>query len=199
VPHSTDQLVVIDQDGIRGQVDAQALERHDQTHVVITYDGDRHVQLPIAMMQQQADGTYHVPLRLRSLEATAEQQDAAKETVIPIIHEKVQIDKQAVETGRIRLTKTVHVDEETVDAQLQQERVQVERVPLEQFVEQPPQVRYEGETLVIPVVAEMLVVEKRLLLKEEVRIRKYVEEIHHQEPVTLRREEISVERTETSS
>ncbi len=199
MPHSTNQIVVIDQDGIRGKVDAQALARQDQTHIIITYDGDRHVQVPIDLVQQQANGTYHLPLQLRNLEATTEQRSDTQETVIPVIQEEVQVGKQAVELGRVRITKTVQVDEEIVNAFLKQERVHVERVPFEEIVEKAPQVRYEGETLVIPVVAEVIVVEKRLLLKEEVRVHRYSEEIHHQEPVTLRREEISVDRTETSS
>ena len=53
--------------------------------------------------------------------------------------------------------------------------------------------RSEEDTLIIPVLEEVLVVEKRLLLKEEVRITKR-EETHTPQRVTLRREEAAVER-----
>jgi stress response protein YsnF len=56
--------------------------------------------------------------------------------------------------------------------------------------------RYEGDTLIIPVIEEVLVVEKKLLLKEEVHITKYVGETQQEKTVTLRSEEVSVERTE---
>ena len=35
-----------------------------------------------------------------------------------------------------------------------------------------PTIREEGDTIVIPIVEEMLVIERRLLLKEEVRVRR---------------------------
>jgi uncharacterized protein (TIGR02271 family) len=196
VEHSSDQVVVIDQDGVRGRIDAKALERRDQRQVIITYNGDRHVQAPVSMLQQQADGVYHLPLRLSTLEANTQLLDGGDATVIPVIQEEVEVDRRPVERGRVRITKNVHTEEETIDAPLRQERVQVERIPIEEVVETPVATRYEGDTLVIPVMEEVLVIEKKLFLKEEVRITKYVGEVQHQETVTLNREEVSVQRTE---
>lgn len=193
--HSPDQVIVIDQDGVRGAVDEQALQRQDQKQVLITYNGDRHVQAPRSMLQQQADGTYHLPLRLSTLEANAQLRKAGDATVIPVIQEEAHIAAQAIERGRVRITKRVHTQEETVDTPLRQERVQVERVSVEQIVESPVTMHYDGDTLVIPVMEEVLVVEKRLLLKEEVRVTKYVGETQHQETVSVRAEEVAVERT----
>lgn len=193
--HSPDQVIVIDQDGVRGAVDEQALQRQDQKQVLITYNGDRHVQAPRTMLQQQADGTYHLPLRLSTLEANAQLRKTGDATVIPVIEEEAHIAAQATEHGRVRITKRVHTQEETVDTPLRQEEVQVERVSVEQIVESPVTMHYEGDTLVIPVMEEVLVVEKRLLLKEEVRVTKYVGETQHQETVRVRTEEVAVERT----
>jgi uncharacterized protein (TIGR02271 family) len=73
----------------------------------------------------------------------------------------------------------------------------VERVPVGRVVEAAPQVRSEGDTMVVPVLEEVLVVEKRLMLKEEVRItlRRVAET--SQQRVTLRSEEVVVERDPT--
>lgn len=193
--HSPDQVIVIDQDGVRGVVDEQALQRQDQKQVLITYNGDCHVQAPRTMLQQQADGTYYLPLRLSNLEANAQLRKTGDATVIPVIEEEAHIAAQATERGRVRITKRVHTQEETVDTPLRQERVQVERVPVEQIVESPVTMYYDGDTLVIPVMEEVLVVEKRLLLKEEVRVTKYVGETQHEETVSVRSEEVAVERT----
>lgn len=193
--HSPDQVIVIDQDGVRGAVDEQALQRQDQKQVLITYNGDRHVHAPRTMLQQQADGTYHLPLRLSTLEANAQLRKTGDATVIPVIEEEAHIATQATERGRVRITKRVHTQEETVDTPLRQERVQVERVPVEKIVDSPVTMHYDGDTLVIPVMEEVLVVEKRLLLKEEVRVTKYVGETQHQGTVSVRSEEVAVERT----
>lgn len=194
--HSTKQTFVIDQDGVRGTLDTQALARQNQTHVVVTYDGDRRVQVPVAMLQRQTDDTYRLPVRLSTLESNTQRLKEGETTVVPVIQEETTIDKRLVERGRLRVTKQVQTQEEEIDVPLRQERVQVERIPVEQLVDAAVPTRYEGETLVIPVMEEVLVVEKKLLLKEEIRISKYTEETQHQETVTLRREEVAVERAE---
>jgi stress response protein YsnF len=59
-----------------------------------------------------------------------------------------------------------------------------------------PQTRYEGETLVVPVLEEVLVTEKRLVLVEEIRITR-VRDTHRQpQTVTLRKDHIEIERLE---
>jgi stress response protein YsnF len=58
-----------------------------------------------------------------------------------------------------------------------------------------PSVRQEGDVTIIPVVEEILVVERRLVLKEEVHIRRIKTTERHQEQIKLRRQEATVSRT----
>ena len=57
-----------------------------------------------------------------------------------------------------------------------------------------PTVREDGDTVVIPIVEEALTIQRRLVLKEEVRIRRIRETEHHQERVTLRKQEAAITR-----
>jgi stress response protein YsnF len=66
-------------------------------------------------------------------------------------------------------------------------------VPIERLVEEAIPVRYEGDTMIVSVLEEVLVVEKRLMLKEELHIRKRRVERHQPQCVTLRHEEARVE------
>ena len=75
-----------------------------------------------------------------------------------------------VETGRVRIRKMVHERGEIVDPPLMRDEVGTKRVPIDRVVEGPLSARTEEDTLIIPVLEEVLIVEKRLLLKEEVRI-----------------------------
>lgn len=104
------------------------------------------------------------------------------------------IRKNPVTTGIVRLTKHVTEREEVVNEPVYSERVEIERVPVNRRLDQPAESRYEGNTLVIPVMEEILVVEKRIMLKEEVPITRLREEQRNSQPVTLRQEEITVER-----
>ena len=98
--------------------------------------------------------------------------------------------------GRVRVTKRVEQHEETIDEPLLRERVEVERVPIGREIDGPVEVRQEGDVTILPVYEEVLVVEKRLMLKEELHIRKERQQTHEPQHVTLRREEIEVERIE---
>ena len=195
---SAEQVVVVDQDGVRGTIDPQVLARRDQKEVLITYNGDRHVQAPLSMLQRKADGSYTLPLRLSTLETNARFLPTGEETVIPVVEEEAHLEKRLVERNRTRITKQVHTEEETIETPLRQERVQVERVPVERIIDSPVTSHYDGDTLVIPVMEEVLIIEKKLFLNEEVRVTKYVGEIEHQETVTLRKEAVTVERTPTT-
>ena len=122
--------------------------------------------------------------------------DPASETIrIPLIEEQLQVGTQTVETGRVTLTKTVHETDEIVTVPLQQEEYTVERIAFNQYVDELPATRQEGDTTIYPVVKEVLVVQKRLMLVEEIRVTRQQTQTEETQTVRLRREDITVERT----
>ena len=130
---------------------------------------------------------------------TEEQMTAAaheRQVVIPVVVEEAVIQVQEVERGSVRVQKHVEQVEETIDLPVTTESVTVERVPINAWVEgDAPQMREEDGVIVIPVLEEVLVVEKRLLLREEVRLTRRTATSTSQQTVTLRRETVDVERT----
>jgi uncharacterized protein (TIGR02271 family) len=114
--------------------------------------------------------------------------------VVPVVEETAVVRKERVATETVRLRKRVHEEEEVLDVPVQAEAIEVERVPVGRWIEAPAEVRREGDTTVYPVVEEILVVEKRLRLVEEVRVTRRQETRRVQERIGLRREEIVVER-----
>ncbi len=113
--------------------------------------------------------------------------------VIPIVEEMLTVDKRTVITGGVRVVKRVTEREEEIDEALLRETVRVERVPINQIVTEAPAARQEGDTLIVPVLEEVLVTEKRLLLKEEVRITRTQTTVHDPQTVTVRSEEAVLE------
>jgi len=69
-------------------------------------------------------------------------------------------------------------------------------VPVNRVVEGPVAVRYEGDTLIVPLFEEVVVVQKQLVLKEEVHLMKKQSEAREPKHVTVRSEEAHVERVE---
>lgn len=89
------------------------------------------------------------------------------------LHEEVlSVGKRAVERGRVHIRIKVREREETVEQDLESQDVEIERVPVGRPVDSIPQPRQDGDVLIVPVVEEELVVTKRLVLKEELHIRK---------------------------
>ena len=115
--------------------------------------------------------------------------------VIPVVEEQLEITTREVETGRLRLQKRVSEHEQTVDEPLFADEITIERVPVNRFIDEPTQARVEGETTVLPLFEERIVVQKRLFLREEVRITKRRVGRRAPQIVTVRREEVIVERT----
>ena len=114
--------------------------------------------------------------------------------VIPVIEEQIQVDKQTVETARVHISKKVREENIMVNLPKVQEEIEVERVAVNKFVETAPEIRYEGDTTIIPVMREEAVVVKRLVLVEELHVTKRIVRTQDEQQVTLRKEELNVDR-----
>jgi stress response protein YsnF len=115
------------------------------------------------------------------------------EEVIPLIEETAAIGKRQVVTGRVQVQTVTDTVEELARADLERETVEVTHVPVDRVVERAPEIRTEGDVTIVPVLEEVLVVEKRLVLKEELHIRRRVATETVAVPVTLRKQRAIVE------
>lgn len=123
----------------------------------------------------------------------SEPRENAPDEVIALAREELRVARRVVDRGGVRVRVSVSERNETVDVLVREEGVEVERVPVGRMVEHPPETRQEGDTLVVPIVEEILVVERRLILKEEVRIRRTALQRPARETVNLRSEVAEVE------
>ena len=121
---------------------------------------------------------------------------AAQEQVIPLLTEQLVVEKRRVETARVIATVTTRNHEQVIREDLVHERVEVERVPIGRTVTAFPPVREEGDTTIIPVVEEVLVIERRLVLKEEVHLRRVRVVETHEATVATRSQDVVVTRDE---
>jgi stress response protein YsnF len=123
------------------------------------------------------------------------EQDAVR---MPVTEEVLSVGKRLVDTGRgVRVQKTVLTQPVIVDETLAREEINVQHVTIDRTLEQHeaiPSTRYEGDVLIVPVCEEIVVVERRIRLKEELHITR----IHRQESfvqtVLLKSEQVSIER-----
>ena len=135
--------------------------------------------------------------RLSSCSASAAvsvQELAANESiVVPVIREEVHVGTRVIERGGVRVHKRVEEREEVVEQPVFHEEVSVERIAIGRPIDEVVSSRQEGDTLIIPVLEEMLVVERRLVLKEEVRITKRRTQETERASVILREEHVELE------
>jgi uncharacterized protein (TIGR02271 family) len=126
--------------------------------------------------------------------ASPDTERVASEMILPLIAEELEISKRLKEAGRLRISKRVNSTHSVVDEPLRNEHYDVKRVPVNKTLDRPVEPRQEGETLILPILEEVLVVEKRLVLVEELHITRRIEETRERHEVELRKEEIEVER-----
>lgn len=194
---------VIDAEGARAQVVAVD-HGGDEAAALLRTERGRTVRVPANLLALGEDGTLRLTFSFELLEsdgtapeAGADIDDASRQTVIPVIEETPDIARRAVDTGSgVRVHKSVSTREETVDLPLMRDELSVERVPVGRIVprDDPPAARQEGDTWIVPVLEEVLVVERQLRLKEEVRITRQRRETRAPQTVSLRIEEVAVER-----
>lgn len=118
---------------------------------------------------------------------------------IPLVEERLEVSKRQVESGRVRIHVSVDERQETIAEDLIRDDVEVERIPRNSPLTDMPHVRLEGTTTIIPVVEEVLVVEKKLMLVEEIHVRRRSDVERREIPVTIRSERAEVEREDVSA
>lgn len=204
-------MQVTDPDGVRGIIDTTATGWDPGLpHAEIELVGGGTVVVPTASLELQPDGILRFPHSLRELEQRSgvtdfdvsglDVSDLDDERItIPVIAESLRLTRRLRETGRVRIHKQVHERQETVDLPLIQETTEVEHVAINREVDGPVPIRQEGDTTIIPVLEEVLVVEKRWILREELHVRVRRSEHHESQVVTLRSEQVTVENLPTSS
>lgn len=185
------RITVRGRDGLLGTIDPSDSGQDDQRRILLE-DGQV-VLVPARYLEAQADGSYYLPLNREQMNL-ADAQPEGQDVVIPVIMETAEVARRRLEKDRVKVTKKVYEREELVDEPTISEEVQIERVPVNRQVDQAPEVRYEGETMIIPVLEEVLVVEKRLVLKEEVHVTRRQKTNRDPQRVKLRSEEVKVER-----
>lgn len=195
----TRPVLVTGKEGLRGVVDGEMPSVNDGSiGTAIMLDNGQRVLVPTEVMVLQKDGSYYLPMSLAELNAPQSKGPVDEHPlVLPVIVEDLDIQKRRAETGRVRISKLVHERKELIDEPLLREEVLIERVGINRVVDGPRPARYEGGTLIIPVLEEVLVVEKRLMLKEELYVTLRRVETHNPQHVTLRREEVIIERFDT--
>jgi len=188
---------VKDKDGVWGTVvpELPHLPSNAAQAVVQTESGQQ-VLVPTDILIQQPDGSYYLPLRLAELEHAGSEHGGHLDEpmVVPVLVEELDAQKRLVETGKVRITKVVRERETLVDEPLFHDKVAITRVPMQRVVDGPVPVREENGTTIISIVEEVLVVEKRWMLREEIHIHKQRIETHQPQRITLRSEEVQVER-----
>lgn len=111
---------------------------------------------------------------------------------IPLVEESLSVSKREVQTGRVRVRTVPEERTEHVSERLIHTEAAVERIPIDREIDVLPNVREEGDTVIVPVVEERLV--KRLFLVEEIRLTRHVVTETLDQPVQLRSQRAVIER-----
>ncbi len=193
---SNSKLQAVDQNGMRGTLDLTVIPpQGSESHLVmVRFEDGRSVFIDGGEFVEQEKGVFFFPGSFAALTTNEQTRSTDVERiVVPILAEEIKIARKMVQTGGVRVHKTVQERTETVDEPTFQEQINMERVPVNRFVEEAPQVRYEGDVMIVPLLEEVLVVEKRLVLREEIRISKRSETVRKPQQVVVRREEATLE------
>jgi uncharacterized protein (TIGR02271 family) len=139
----------------------------------------------------------------RKLPVAADSEQTPKGSIddpkLTLLAEELSVEKETVETARLRISKQTRTREAFVEESLRSEHAEIETIPVGRQIFEVPSVRQEGDTIIIPIVEEVLHTERRLILKEEIKItrRQKTEQFHDR--VTLRYQEAVITRVQSAT
>lgn len=175
-------------DGRHVRIPASQVDREASSaqRIVVDVPGDA----LLASSASDVPGTGAEPAAATGTALAAEEH---RHLTVPLLQEDLEATTRDVEKGRVVIRKRVETVPVEQSIAVAHDEVDVERVAVGRDVAGMPEIRYEGDTMIVPVVEEVLVVEKRLRLVEELRVtkRRVTEERVVREEV--RREVVDVE------
>lgn len=115
--------------------------------------------------------------------------------VISLAEETVEVSKQRVIDGHVRVTRQVTEHQQKIALLLRHQTAEIERIPKSERLAEMPEIREENGVLIIPVVEEEIEIVRHLVLKEEWHIRKVVSEEATEQVVSLRKQHAHLTRT----
>ena len=119
---------------------------------------------------------------------------ADEDVTVQLAREEVTISKREVEQSRVRVNVRVEEEEQLLAVALHDGEVSVERLPADEVVDELPETVDDGTTIVIPLVEEVVVLQKRYRIRERVRITRITRSREVEIPTTVRREVADVDR-----
>jgi uncharacterized protein (TIGR02271 family) len=147
--------------------------------IVRAADGQRYYRIPLQLVQEVRQDTVPVvarlaldPRKLARYEALAGGDAAlpAEEPVsIQLLAEDLVATTQPVLRGTLRVHKGVATEPRSVTVPLSLEVALVEHIPVEHY---DPSVPAGPDEVIIPVLEEQIVIQKRQVIKEYIRVRK---------------------------
>lgn len=113
------------------------------------------------------------------------------------IQERLNVTRVLREVERARVSVRTGTTEETITEDAWREAVEVRRIPVDEIVHQVEDVRTDGNETIIPIYEEIVVVERRLVLRERLHVTLRREETRIPQRVVLRHQFVEVERLPT--
>ena len=111
---------------------------------------------------------------------------------IPLAAERVVVGTRVRRTGVVRVSTRVERRTTVVDPPLRRQRIEIRQRRVDRFVDRPPEIRREGDTLIVPIVEEVLTTRLKIVEEVAITLRRSVE--RRPQRVELRRETAIVER-----
>lgn len=192
-------MTVLASDGPVGTVERVITEEKTGRLIalIVRTDADERIEIPASLVEVE---TSRDEVRLLASRASMSGgmtalTEVGDRLLLPV-HEEVLIPvAEPIELGEVRIHKRVETVPSEVIADLQRDDIHIERVPVDRQIDAVPAPRNEGDTIIIPVIEEVLVTEKRLVLREEIRVTR--RRVTEQVPVkgTVRREIVEIEET----
>lgn len=120
------------------------------------------------------------------------------EQTLELREEELVVHREMREVGQAHIMTRVEEVPARLELDAYAEEVQVEHVPVGQVVSERGEPRQEGDVLIVPIYEEQLVVTKRLLLREELRIRRVTTSQRQLFEDTVRRERVDIDDPENT-
>ncbi len=152
-------------DGIKGVLIGPARFLDESKERLVRLEDGTELRVPSNALEPQPDGSFY----LRSRQDSAQPQVNAPLAAASNLQPQITVAERPLEAVA-PASPAAPVQPESADAVMFRHGYSVRKVAVDRVLDEPVGPRQEGDTMIYPVMEEVLVVQKKLILREEIHV-----------------------------
>ena len=129
----------------------------------------------------------------------ADDTEVSRETTYRLVSEDLNVERKFIDGDTVQVRTVTTVTEHAVEEMLRHQTADIQRVPIGCEVDAMPEIKQQGDLTIVPIVKEVLILHRQMVLVEEIHICRVSTDEPFATTVALREQRAEITRSQPAA